>query len=131
MTFRRRYILERPEMILVSLGDPYRLFDYPYLKEYINAYSNTAESQKAALKVKKIDFEKHTMLIDENVTNKLTPEERAKGKTYAITDRKTHSALVEDIPEALEPLLKKLSTRLSLSQTILCSINQNRLRRSL
>ncbi len=78
MTFRRGYILERPEMILVSLCDPYKLFDYPYLKEYINASSNTAESQKAALKVKKIDFEKHTMLIDENVTNKLTPEERAK-----------------------------------------------------
>lgn len=78
MTFRRGYILESPEMIFISLGDPYKLFDYPYLKEYINAYSNTAESQKATLKVKKIDFEKHTMLIDENVTNKLTPEERAK-----------------------------------------------------
>lgn len=51
MTFRRWYILERHEMIFISLGDPYKLFDYPYLKEYINAYSNTAESQKAALKV--------------------------------------------------------------------------------
>ncbi len=38
MTFRRWYILERPEMIFISLGDPYKLFDYPYLKEYINAY---------------------------------------------------------------------------------------------
>ena len=51
MTFWRGYILEHPKMIFVSLGDPYKLFDYPYLKEYINAYSNTAESQKAALKV--------------------------------------------------------------------------------
>ena len=38
MTFRRWHILEHPEMILVSLCDPYKLFDYPYLKEYINAY---------------------------------------------------------------------------------------------
>ena len=38
-------------MIFVSLGDPYKLFDYPYLKEYINAYSDTNESQKAVLKV--------------------------------------------------------------------------------
>ena len=51
MTFWRGYILEHPKMIFVSLGDPYKLFDYPYLKEYINAYSNTAESQKAVLKV--------------------------------------------------------------------------------
>ena len=51
MTFWRGYILEHPKMIFVSLGDPYKLFDYPYLKEYVNAYSNTAESQKAALKV--------------------------------------------------------------------------------
>ena len=27
MTFRRGYILERPEMILVSLCNPYKLFD--------------------------------------------------------------------------------------------------------
>lgn len=51
MTFWRGYILKHPKMIFVSLGDPYKLFDYPYLKEYINAYSDTAESQKAVLKV--------------------------------------------------------------------------------
>lgn len=51
MTFWRGYILQHPKMIFVSLGDPYKLFDYPYLKEYINAYSNTPESQKAVLKV--------------------------------------------------------------------------------
>lgn len=51
MTFWRGYILQHPKMIFVSLGDPYKLFDYPYLKEYINAYSDTPESQKAVLKV--------------------------------------------------------------------------------
>ena len=51
MTFWRGYVLQHPKMIFVSLGDPYKLFDYPYLKEYINAYSNTPESQKAVLKV--------------------------------------------------------------------------------
>ena len=51
MTFWRGYILQHPRMIFVSLGDPYKLFDYPYLKEYINAYSDTPESQKAVLKV--------------------------------------------------------------------------------
>lgn len=51
MTFWRGYILEHPKMIFVSLGDPYKLYDFPYLKEYINAYSNTNESQKAVLKV--------------------------------------------------------------------------------
>ena len=51
MTFWRGYILQHPKMIFVSPGDPYKPFDYPYLKEYINAYSNTPESQKAALKI--------------------------------------------------------------------------------
>lgn len=65
------------------------------------------KGEATALRVKKIDFENHTVLIDENITTKLTPEERGKGKTYSITDRKTHNALTEDIPEALEPLLKE------------------------
>lgn len=70
-------------------------------------YMANRKGEATALKVKKIDFENHTVLIDENVTTKLTPEERAKGITYAITDRKTHDTLNEDIPEALEPLLKE------------------------
>lgn len=70
-------------------------------------YMANRKGEATALKVKKIDFENHTVLIDENVTNKLTPEERGAGKTYVITDRKTHNALTEDIPEALEPLLKE------------------------
>lgn len=70
-------------------------------------YMANRKGEATALKVKKIDFENHSVLIDESVTNKVTPEERGKGKTYAVTDRKTHSALTESIPEALEPLLKE------------------------
>ncbi len=70
-------------------------------------YMANRKGEATALRVKKIDFENHTVLIDESITNKLTPEERGKGKTYVITDRKTHNALTEDIPEALESLLKE------------------------
>ena len=51
MTFWRAYIIRHPRMIFASLGDPYKLFDFPYLEEYINVYSDTAESQKALAKV--------------------------------------------------------------------------------
>lgn len=50
MTFWRGYILKHPKMIFASLGDPYKLFDFPFLGEYINVYSNTAESQIALAK---------------------------------------------------------------------------------
>ena len=77
-------------------------------------YMANRKGEATALKVKKIDFENHTVLIDESVTSKVTPEERGKGKTYAVTDRKTHSALTESIPEALEPLLKEYIETLNL-----------------
>lgn len=77
-------------------------------------YMANRKGEATALKVKKIDFENHTVLIDESVTNKVTPEERGKGRTYAVTDRKTHSALTESIPEALEPLLKEYIETLKL-----------------
>lgn len=51
MAFWRGYILEHPKMIFASLGDPYKLFDFPYLREYINVYSNVPESQIALAKV--------------------------------------------------------------------------------
>lgn len=50
MTFWRGYILKHPKMIFASLGDPYKLFDFPFLGEYINVYSDTAESQIALAK---------------------------------------------------------------------------------
>ncbi len=51
MAFWRGYVLEHPKMIFASLGDPYKLFDFPYLREYVNVYSNVAQSQIALAKV--------------------------------------------------------------------------------
>ncbi len=51
MLFWRGYIFNSKKLICTSFGDPYKLFDAPFLKTYINAYSNTAESQRAAARV--------------------------------------------------------------------------------
>ena len=51
MTFWRGYVLQHPNFLFVSYGDPYKLYDMPYLKEYINAFSYTAESQRAVVNV--------------------------------------------------------------------------------
>lgn len=51
MVFWRGYVLQHPKFVFVSFGDPYKLFDFPYLKEYVNAFSFTAETQKAVAKV--------------------------------------------------------------------------------
>lgn len=51
MTMWRGYVLQHPRFIFISFGDPYKLFDAPYLKEYINAFSDADESQRAVVKV--------------------------------------------------------------------------------
>ncbi len=51
MTFWRGYVLQHPNFVFTSFGDPYKLYDMPYLKEYINAFSFTDESQRAVAKV--------------------------------------------------------------------------------
>ncbi len=51
MTFWRGYIFQHPNFVFTSFGDPYKLYDMPYLKEYINAFSSSNESQRAAAKV--------------------------------------------------------------------------------
>lgn len=51
MAYWRAYIFKHPKFVFASLGDPYKLFEFPYLKEYINVYSNTPESQIALAKV--------------------------------------------------------------------------------
>ena len=51
MVLWRAYILQHKRFICVSFGDPYKLFDMPYLKEYINAFSLTESSQRAVAKV--------------------------------------------------------------------------------
>lgn len=78
----------------------YVLFSYMY-------YMANRRGEVLALKVKKIDFEKGYVTIDENITNKLLPEERAKGLTYKTTDRKNHKAIIEAMPRAIEDILKE------------------------
>ncbi len=51
MVLWRGYVLQHPKFVFVSFGDPYKLFDAPYLKEYINAFSDSVESQRAVAKV--------------------------------------------------------------------------------
>ena len=51
MVLWRGYVLQHPRCIFTSFGDPYKLFDMPYLKEYINAFSNTPATQRAVVKV--------------------------------------------------------------------------------
>ncbi len=49
--FWRGYVFNAKRLICTSFGDPYKLFDLPFLKTYLNAYSSTEESQRAAAKV--------------------------------------------------------------------------------
>ena len=45
--FWRGEILRHPKFVFTSFGDPYKLYEYPYLKTYVNAYSNSISTQKA------------------------------------------------------------------------------------
>lgn len=47
MAFWRGYLLRHPRLIFVSFGDPYKLYEMPYLKTYINAFSPSESTQKA------------------------------------------------------------------------------------
>lgn len=51
MVLWRAYVLQHPGFIFLSFGDPYKLYDFPYLKEYVNVFSFTEESQVAAGKL--------------------------------------------------------------------------------
>jgi len=37
-------------IVFASFGDPYKLYDFPYVKTYINVYSDTPESQRAYIR---------------------------------------------------------------------------------
>lgn len=45
--FWRGEVLKHPHVIFTSFGDPYKLHDFPYLKNYINAFSYSDATQKA------------------------------------------------------------------------------------
>jgi beta-N-acetylhexosaminidase len=49
--FWRGYLLTHPKLIFTSFGDPCKLYDFPYLKTYINAFSFSNESQRAVANV--------------------------------------------------------------------------------
>ena len=51
MTFWRGYALKHPKLIFTSFGDPYKLYELPFLKTYINTHSNVPASESAAVEV--------------------------------------------------------------------------------
>lgn len=51
MTFWRGYVLQHKNCVFVSFGDPYKLYELPFLKTYINCFSCSEFSQIALSKV--------------------------------------------------------------------------------
>lgn len=51
MTFWRGIIFEHPSVVFTSFGDPYKLYEFPYLYTYVNAFSSSEASQRGAIKV--------------------------------------------------------------------------------
>ena len=49
--FWRGLIFKHPNVVFTSFGDPYKLYELPFLKTYVNAFSSTKESQKAFVRV--------------------------------------------------------------------------------
>ncbi len=50
MPLWRAYILQHPRCIFVGLDDPYKLFDFPYAKTYINTFGAEPSLQRALVK---------------------------------------------------------------------------------
>lgn len=51
MAFWRGYAFKNENFVFVSFGDPYKLYDFPYLKTYINAFGYSKASQRAVAKL--------------------------------------------------------------------------------
>lgn len=51
MTFWRGIIFRHPKLIFTSFGDPYKLYELPFLRTYINTFSPCPESQEAFVRV--------------------------------------------------------------------------------
>lgn len=51
MPFWRGVVMDHPCMIFTSFGDPYKLYDLPFLKTYINTFSQQVDTQKAFVEV--------------------------------------------------------------------------------
>ena len=51
MAFWRGYILAHPKMVFISYSDPYKLQEVPFVKCYINAFSQVQVTQNAVIKL--------------------------------------------------------------------------------
>ncbi len=51
MPFWRGAIIDHPCVIFTSFGDPYKLYDLPFLRTYVNAFSSSNDCQRAFVKV--------------------------------------------------------------------------------
>ena len=51
MAFWRGYVLEHPCVIFTAFGDPYKIYEVPFVKTYINAFSYSESTQKGFVKV--------------------------------------------------------------------------------
>ena len=51
MAFWRGYVLQHPNVVFVGLDDPYKLFDFPHAKTYINAFGTSPVLQSAVVKL--------------------------------------------------------------------------------
>ncbi len=49
--FWRGYIFRHPKVVFTSFADPYKLYEIPFMRTYVNTFSFTEESQKALVKV--------------------------------------------------------------------------------
>jgi beta-N-acetylhexosaminidase len=58
MTFWRGYVLRNKNLVFISFGDPYKLYDLPFIKTYVNAYHPNNYAIKAAVEAcfGEIDF---------------------------------------------------------------------------
>ena len=58
MTFWRGYVLRNKNLVFISFGDPYKLYDLPFIKTYVNAYHPNNYAIKAAIEAcfGEIDF---------------------------------------------------------------------------
>lgn len=51
MPFWRGVAIDHPCVVFTSFGDPYKLYELPFLRTYVNAYSSSHYSQRAFVKV--------------------------------------------------------------------------------
>lgn len=51
MPFWRGVAIDHPCVVFTSFGDPYKLYELPFLRTYVNAYSSSHHTQRAFVKV--------------------------------------------------------------------------------